>query len=344
MHRRTFIKLSGSAVAMSAASLATITARAAPSARPGPTATPVPNPIALGVYIPGAPADPTQIDQFTALVGAPPAVVMWYQGWATAGARDFSAANMDAVAAHNTMPMVTWEPWDYTAGVSQPAYSLKNIIAGAYDAYIHQWAHNAAAWAKPMYLRFAHEMNGNWYPWCVGVNGNTAAQYVSAWQRVANIFRQEGATNVRWVWSPNVGGAKHGRKGATVSTQYNTMYPGDGYVDWIGMDGYNWGTSQSWSSWMDLPAVFDATYSSLAKLTSKPMMIAETASSELGGNKATWITQGLANDLPTRYPRVRAVIWFDENKETDWRVNSSPASLAAYSSVAKSALYQGRLT
>lgn len=340
MQRRTFLKVSGSVLGVSLLPRVVVTAQAAAlrqvSSAPAPA-------VALGAYIPGVPGDPTQIDQFTALVGAAPAVVMWYQDWAHTGARDFNAAAMDAVAARNAMPMVTWEPWDYTAGVAQPAYSLPQIISGAYDPYVHQWARGAAAWGKPMYLRFAHEMNGNWYPWCVGVNGNTAAHYIGAWRHVYGIFQQEGATNVRWVWCPNVGGATNGRKGGAASAQYTSIYPGDAYVHWVGMDGYNWGTSQSWSTWTDLATVFGTTYSGLTKLTGKPIMIAETASTELGGSKAPWITQGLLNDVPSRFPRVRAVVWFDENKETDWRVNSSAAALAAYTSVAKSATYQGRL-
>ncbi|MGI8857439.1 MAG: glycoside hydrolase family 26 protein [Thermomicrobiales bacterium] len=294
------------------------------------------NTITLGAWIPGAPGDPTQIDQFAALVGASPAVVTWYQDWAHPGGRDFDPVAMNAVVARKAMPLVTWEPWDYTAAVAQPAYSLQQIIAGTYDAYIHQWACGAAAWGKPIYLRFAHEMNGNWYPWSVGVNGNTAVQFITAWRHVWAIFRQEGATDVRWVWSPNVGDQ--------TTDQFRTFYPGDGYVDWVGMEGYNWGTTQPWSAWADLATVFGATYSNLTRLTNKPFMIAETASTEVGGNKAAWITQGLLTDLPSRFPRVRAVVWFNENKETDWRVNSSAAALAAYTAVAKSAKYQGRLT
>ncbi|MHB8647336.1 MAG: glycoside hydrolase family 26 protein [Thermomicrobiales bacterium] len=337
MRRRTFMKISGAALGAALVPLADAQFVAA-AARPRAV-----TPIALGAYIAGAPGDPTQIDQFTALVGAAPAVVMWYQDWAHSGVRDFNPTQMNAVTARNAMPMVTWEPWDSTAGVVQPAYSLHQIIAGAYDAYIHQWARAAAAWARPMYLRFAHEMNGNWYPWCSGVNGNTSAQYIAAWKHVHAIFQQERATNVRWVWSPNVSSATYGRQRGAVSTQLAALYPGDASVNWIALDGYNWGMSQSWSRWTDLATVFGASYTSLAKLTSKPMMLAETASTELGGNKAAWITQGFLTDIPARFPRVRAVIWFDENKETDWRVNSSPASLAAYRGVAQSAIYQGRL-
>jgi hypothetical protein len=293
------------------------------------------SPIAMGAYIPGASWDAKRIDAHTAMVGTAPAIVMWYQDWAHADVNRFAAGTLDAVVARGAMPLVTWEPWDYTGGADQPAYSLAAINGGAHDDYIRGWARDAAAWGKPFYLRFAHEMNGTWYPWAVGVNGNTAADYVSAWKHVVAIFRQEGATNVRWVWCANV--IFDG------SAPLAQVYPGDAWVDWVALDGYNWGTSQDWSAWQSLVGVFGQSHNALAALTNKPMMISEVASAEVGGNKATWISRGFLTDLPKRLPRVRAVIWFDENKETDWRVNSSRASLDAYRRVAASAQYQGRL-
>ncbi len=292
-------------------------------------------PMALGAYISGAPWHPAKIDEFSTTAGTPPSVVMWYQDWAHRGIKEFDRNKMDAVVSRGAMPMVTWEPWDHTKGMLQPNYTLQSINCGKRDAYIRQWARDSAAWGKPFYLRFAHEMNGNWNSWSPGVNGNTAPQYVSAWRRIHDIFRHEGAKNVRWVWSPNV--EYNG------STPFANVYPGDAYVHWVGMDGYNWGTTQSWSSWMGLAEVFGPSYDKLADMTNKPMMIAETASTELGGDKAAWIRQGLLNEVPSRFPRIRAVVWFDENKETDWRVNSSRASLAAYAEVAATPSYQRRL-
>lgn len=294
-----------------------------------------PHTLALGAFIANAPGDPSQIDVYTRTVGVAPAIVMWYQDWATAGNSAFDPLKMRAVTSRGAMPMITWEPWDATAGVDQLSYSLSAVIAGAHDAFIRQWARAAARWGKPFYLKFAHEMNGNWYPWAANVNGNSAAQYTTMWKHVHAIFRQEKATNVRWVWSPNI--AYPG------STPFASVYPGDAAVDWVGLDGYNFGASQSWSHWESFAEVFGPSYDSVTRIASKPMLIGETASSELGGEKATWITQGLLADAPYRFPRLRAVVWFDENKETDWRINSSPASLAAFRTVAASPIYRGHL-
>jgi beta-mannanase len=231
--------------------------------------------------------------------------------------------------------MVTWEPWDHTKGVDQSQYALKTIVSGKHDRYIRQWARDAKTWGKPFYLRFAHEMNGNWNSWSPGVNDNKVGEYAAAWKRVHDIFSKEGATNVRWVWSPNV--EYNG------STPFANVYPGDAHVHWVGIDGYNWGTSYPEKAWQELAEVFESSYNKLATITNKPMMIAETASTELGGQKGPWIEKGLLNAVPSKCPRVEAVIWFHENKETDWRVNSSQASLDAYKKIAGSGLYQGKL-
>jgi beta-mannanase len=236
--------------------------------------------------------------------------------------------------------MITWEPADWTQGTNQPQYALREIVDGRYDNHVRGWARDAAAWGEPFYLRFAHEMNGSWYPWSPGVNGNAgAAEYVAAWRRVHKIFEEEGATNVRWVWSPDVRSSPHLAK----------LYPGAAYVDWVGLDGYNWGTSQPGHSWQTFSEIFGRSYDKLARMTKKPMMISETASAESGGDKAAWIRQGLLVQVPKRFPRIKAVIWFHRNNEAeayqqaDWRVNSSEAALEAYREVVSSPLYQGRL-
>ncbi len=89
--------------------------------------------------------------------------------------------------------------------------------------------------------------------------------------------------------------------------------------------------------------VFARSHNLLVSITQRPMMIAEIASAEQGGDKAAWIRQGLLHDLPTHFPHIRAVIWFDRNKETDWRVNSSPAALDAFREVVAAPSYQGQL-
>jgi beta-mannanase len=306
----------------------------ASSATPG-----APYSLALGAYIANSTWDPDVVDHYTALVGAKPAIIMWYQDWAHTDERSFDVARMNDVASRGVVPMISWEADDYAAGTDQPSYALSTIIQGAYDTYITQWAQAAAAWGKPFLLRPMWEMNGLWYPWSVGVNGNTGAAYIAAWRHIHDLVRLAGASNVNFVWCPSVD--------LPGTTPIAAFYPGDAYVDWIALDGYNWGTSRPRRTWQTVAQVFGQTYDEITALSDKPLLLAEMASTEQGGNKADWITQGFLYDLPQQFPRIRAVVWFDkdgtDSGESDWRFDSSATALAAFRSVAASVLYQGQL-
>ena len=292
---------------------------------------PVPS-VYLGVHVSGNLQNMSEVTTFEQDAHKSVSIVMWYQGWGLQdGTQNFEPTWMDNVRNHGSIPLVTWEPWLYTQGVNQANYSLESIIDGSHDAYITQWAEASKAWGHPYFLRFAHEMNGNWYPWSEQANGNKAGQYVQAWQHVHDIFTKLGVKNVTWVWSPNTDYAK--------SISLKELYPGSAYVDWVAMDGYNWGNVNG-SGWQSFRQVFQQTYTDITAIArNKPLMIGETASAEHVGNKASWITDAFTKELPVVFPLVKAVIWFDENKETDWRTISSSASQAAFNKAVASSRY-----
>lgn len=275
----------------------------------------------LGVAVPDAPDDIPAVESFAAAAGKPAALVMWFVDWRT----EFPSEAVERFADRGTIPVLTWEPTTAEAGsedVELPEYRLAAIIGGQHDDYIRQFARDARDTCRPVMVRFAAEMNGNWHPWSEGVNGNRPGEYVQAWRHVHDIFRDEGATNVTWAWNPNV-------VGGTAATPLAGLYPGDEYVDWVGADGYNWGTLvPPWSRWMSFAEVFDQTLAELAALTSRPVMIGEFASTPEGGDKAAWIADMYAA-IEAR-PAIRAFIWFEYQKETDWRIVSSPEAQAAF--------------
>ncbi len=296
-------------------------------------------PVVLGVNTTGMYQNMGKaLDEFAARVGRMPKIAMyyqnWYEGWGTAL---IDRSLLDPILARGAIPMITWLPRLETGDpVNQPAYSLAAIAAGVYDPYIERAAREAAEFHHRLLLRFAHEMNGPWSPWGAGVDGNTPADYVAMWRHVVAIFRAAGATNVRWVWSPNVYSIDpFTNSGSPVPFQ--PFYPGNRWVDFVALDGYNSGTL-SWPNWRSFISVFRNSYDAITQLTDKPMMIAETASTELGGDKAKWI-RAIPHVLRIYLPAVRALIWF--NREPDWKVSSSPASLHAFRAVAQSALFSG---
>ncbi len=303
------------------------------------------NPLAFGVFEKSggneAPWHDAPLVQLQRAIGRDPEIVMWYQGWGANGdGKNLDLSMLDRVSVRGAIPMITWEPWVPNGRVDQPQYKLSVIAGSTYDTYVRSWASQLAAWGKPVLLRFAHEMNGTWYPWAAGKNGNSAADYVEAWQHLRSVFDEENANNVGWVWSPNV----H----VDGFTDMADLYPGDEYVDWIGLDGYNWG---NWNGhrWQSFSGVFGP---SIAKVRSfaagKPLMIAETASGSDGGDKAAWIRSAFFSEIPIDFPEIRAVVWFDENKEKvgerPWRYDTDTGSAKAFRAAANHPHYRAALS
>lgn len=164
----------------------------------------------------------------------------------------------------------------------------------------------------PVAIRFAHEMNGYWYPWCEQSNGNSRGEYVQAWRHIHQVFDAAGAHNAVWVWSPNVS--------YTNSTPLTRLYPGDAYVDWVGLSGY-YGTVGK-ENYQSFDALFTPTRTELRRFTRKPLVITEVGATDAAGRKAEWIT-GMFRSLP-RHRDIIGVIWYQAVKEIDWRVGTSP--------------------
>jgi hypothetical protein len=271
----------------------------------------------FGLATPGGATANAELDAVATVAGESPSMVLSYY--------DFTQpppiADLESVAARGATSLITWEPWRWGGGLNQGTYTNAAVASGAFDAYLKQWGAALATWGKPVYLRYGHEMNGNWYPWAEGVNSNAAGSYVAAWKHVHDVLAAQGATNVMWVWSPNVP--------YTGSTALTGLYPGAAYVDVVALDGYNWGTSQTWSSWVAPSALFGEGIAQLRALApGTPILIAETASAEIGGSKADWNTALVA--YLNAQPDVVGFIWFHYNKEVDWRITSTSSSSAAF--------------
>ncbi|MCP4649469.1 MAG: PEP-CTERM sorting domain-containing protein [PVC group bacterium] len=231
-----------------------------------------------------------------------------------------------------TSLQLTWEPWS-RAGGTDASYTLPNIINGTYDSYITQFANDCYSWQAPIRLRFAHEMitpsgTDNWYPW-----QNNPTEYTQAWRHIYNIFEQESASravdNVEFVWAPL------GAIGNTTTLQQ--YYPGQEYVDWIGMGGHNAGEDgePGWPYWQNFDDLFANVYNVVTQhpeiFGDKEMMIAEfsSADGDSPSDKATWIAQAFSR-IKNNYTKISAFYWFNTVKEHDWRINSTPESLAAF--------------
>lgn len=286
----------------------------------------------VGIMTNSGPYDFTELDRFTKAVGHQPSVYEFAQGWAV---NQFDRGAIDKVAERGMLPLISWEPWNYqhrstieSLAGDQPAYSLSHIINGDYDGYIRSWAKGVKSLPYTIALRFAHEMNGFWYPWGVLTNGNSVGEYVRAWRHVHDIFTRIGAKNVIWIWSPNIIWND--------STNLAELYPGNRYVDWIGLSGY-YGTPGT-LDYKSFNATFARTIAKLRKFTSKPLVITETGATNVSGLMAQWITQ-MFRQLPA-HTGIIGVIWFEAFRVIDWQVADHPAAAAAFRAGFGSGLYR----
>jgi hypothetical protein len=317
--------------------------RRAPSALP-------PSGIALGdfeyfdYHVTDPPPNFSAIGTFIGQLGHTPAFMHGYYSWKNPDGtyrvfpKDF--ADYVVLTQHST-PFITWEPGQCTANNQteiastgpEPDFSLGAILSGMHDAYIETWADAAKAYPHIIYVRLMHEMEGPWYLWGYGANGNTdPKQYIAAFQHIVGIFHQKSVTNVQFVWCP----------GSSASTpSIDAFFPGDDYADWVGMDGYNKMTNGKWQTASD---VFSASYAIETKISSRPLLIAEIGSVENPNDataKPNWITDTFLNVFPNQMPRIKAVLYFNNaGHGYTFPLNSSPASWAAYLTVVNNPLYQ----
>lgn len=263
-----------------------------------------------------------------ACLGRKVEILSFYEAWGNERRPD--VAGIELCLGRGFTPMITWEPWQLRTQEGrrpeeQADYSLSALLSGRYEEYIRQWALDLKQVSSPFFLRPMHEMNGSWYPWCGMVNGNKPPDYVEAWRYVRSIFREAGSDKVLWVWSPYAHPVPDEKE-----NELEKYFPGKDEVDWLAMDGYNWGATREWSTWQTFEEVFEDGYDRLIRLsTRKPLMIAETGCAEKGGDKGSWI-RGAADALKSRFSEVKVLIWFDVDKECDWRIESSPESLLSF--------------
>ncbi len=299
--------------------------------------------IMWGAWAGSSPLDRGTLNAFEQRAGKRPSIIHWGQPWWHGEAyTPFSTPDFDAVRTRGAIPLLDWGSWDYCCGNNQPDFKLVSITSGAHDAYLIQFAQAAKAWGHPFFLRLNPEMNGWWSPWSEQANGNQPGDFARSWRHVVDVFRAQGANNVSWVWCPNISSVR--------STPVAGLYPGDNYVDWTCMDGYNWGTDQG-NQWQTFSEVFSGsafnghhnTYQEVLDVApDKPMMIGETGTSHNGGDPGAWVSEALNSQLPANFPRIRALVWFNwdaGDPGLGWPIESSPATQRAFAQAITSSYF-----
>lgn len=264
----------------------------------------------LGLEMPGSPDSLAPVQQFASWIGKKPDMLGQYVGWN-------SGLDVQAVKnawSYGALYFQVWEPFNTT---------LQQIAAGASDDYINRFAASVRQLNLPIALSFGHEMNGDWYPW--GTKQSTPAQFVAAWRHIHDLFLKAGATNVIWIWNPN---DIH----PVPDVKLKPLYPGDAYVDWVGVTAY-WSSSggpHTYSTLL-LPTLLQ-----IRTFTNKPFIVAET-SAEPGSNQVSSV-HALFDAVRT-HADILGFVWYDYDRQGDWRLENRPSVQAAFKSDASSSQF-----
>jgi mannan endo-1,4-beta-mannosidase len=210
------------------------------------------------------------------------------------------------ILASGAVPLIELEPF---------AVPLAAIIAGREDRWLSAYARAVRALNGPVFMSFAPEANGDWYPW--GYRHSSPLQFRRAWRHVVDVFRRADASNARWMWVVN--------HVYPHSTPLPLLWPGRSYVDMVGVDGYYEHRGQTFAE------QFAETIAAVRAVTDAPVLIAETATAGAGA-QARAIRELIAS-VKSYY--LAGFIWFDIAQHggasrQDWRLEGHPAAIAAF--------------
>jgi mannan endo-1,4-beta-mannosidase len=309
--------------------------RGATAAAASPHIAPAPPPRTFGVYV-----DPWHLDEWRRAIGAAPRLVAKFESFSRQRGLDDFLRETERQGVHQAM--VSWEPWtpvptEYGTrlqSLDQIGYRNVDIARGTQDDYIRGFARSLATFRGTVWLRYAHEMNGFWYPWSHGPRN-----YVRAWHRVVSLVRRE-ARNVRFVWSPNPSLYQPSRAWLQRARAY---WPGAAWVDAVGSTMINFGGPKQYGV-----ARFAPRLRALRSAFRKPVMITE-ANTEYSG-RTRWLRD--LRRMLAAMPWIRAFIWsqlpsrgkahMPTAGELDWDVQVDPPSAELLRGIIDDGLRKGR--
>ncbi len=279
---------------------------------------------------------PNKLIDFEKITKKKYSIAHYYRGWESF--IDSKLINeFETLREYGWTPMINANPYYFKECPYLEKSIYKAIAEGNCDKFLHNAGKNLSNVGQPFYLLFAWEMNNADVEWSVPYTRSSSQDFVEAWRHIHNIFEEENARNIIWVFCPNIPNVPQ--------YSYQDLYPGDSFVDWTCLDGYNWGNTQSWSQWASFSGVFTSSYKLLSAIApEKPMMIGEVNTTDQGGNKAGWYESMFKEEIPEKFPKIKAVVIFNEDRsaqeKVNWKVDISSESLNAFIDGVNSSYYK----
>jgi glycosyl hydrolase family 26 len=256
----------------------------------------------LGVYESGALQSYQPVTDFSKAAGMPPNLVGYYSGWE----EPFQVSFAETVHSHDAVTLLQWDP---------TGTSVSTIAAGGFDSYLRSFARSVRDFGHPVVIGFGHEMNAYWYSW--GYTHLPPSTFVAAWRHIVTLFRDQGASNVTWLWTLQADESGTG----TIAS----WWPGAEYVTWVGIDGYYYQPSETFFS------IFGQTIAQVRMFTGLPILLSEVGVGPVA-NQARKIPELFAG---MRQYGTLGLVWFDIAQHQgiyhqDWHIEDNPAAETAF--------------
>ena len=289
--------------------------------------------IVWGYTVEGMPQGTETITDIEEKAGVESGMIVFFLAWPSPDARQsaaFPVKTCETIREYGAIPVLTWEPFYFSQSDEEQMIDSATVCNGEYDEYLKDFAQRVKKWGHPVLIRFGHEMNIRRYHWGTrdkeAFGPDSPGKYRRMFRHVVRIFREANADNALWVFCPNAESVPNTSFEPTAGwNRISAYYPGDSWVDILGMDGYNWGTTRTleengWKSqWASFRSIFTNAYKELRRLApQKQLFVFETASVQEGGSRAEWLQNALRT---AKSWQLNGVCWFQVNKENDWRLS-----------------------
>jgi mannan endo-1,4-beta-mannosidase len=255
-----------------------------------------------GIFEPSAPDDFTQLRHLETEMEYEFPFLLNYTSFENKYKHPNLAYRLENAQKNNKILELTLQTSWTASGEGNMVY---DVLDGEYDEFIKDYAKTVSDFNHPVLFRLGNEMNGDWCPYSSYNTSKDTLIFKEFYRYIYKIFEEAGADNVIWVWNPN------GKSFPDFEWNDAVMYyPGDEYVDIVGLTAYNTGTYYPGENWTSFQELYDPLYSEAMRIYGKkPMMITEFASSSIGGDKNQWI-----KDMFSRiesYENIKVAIWWD---------------------------------
>lgn len=251
---------------------------------------------------------PTDFQREEERFQAPFNLVAQYIPWTDRYDEKLADSLLQFMSSSTAYPLITWEPWVSTFTKYTDNDELKNekkglsyVTSGYFDDYIVDFAQQLKALNKPVFLRFAHEPDNPMYPWSPS-GGNSPGDFIAAWKHVHSLFQKAEAHNVLWVWNP------------WKAENMKDYFPGEKYVDWIGVTCLNYGAYNPDGKWYEFDEYYHPFATDSIFQKNIPVLLAEFGSLDAGGNRQVWLQNALHN-INNNYPEIRGIVFFHSDQD-----------------------------